>query len=102
MTREVKKPRYLRSPDDAAAVTWPAPRPPGRRFRRCAGTGTQSHDHQDLRGHQPDPVRLGNTIRGGACGQSGRDVVLVGESAENLSAVHELADRGCPGRPPGT
>ena len=33
------------------------------------------------------PVRLGNTIRGGACGQSGSDVVLVGESAENLSAV---------------
>ena len=32
-------------------------------------------------------MRLGNTIRGGACGQSGSDVVLVGESAENLSAV---------------
>ena len=34
-----------------------------------------------------NPVRLGNAIRGGACGQSGSDVVLVGESAENLSAV---------------
>ena len=35
--------------------------------------------HGDL-----DLVRLGNTIRGGACGQSGSDVVLVGESAEDL------------------
>src|ERR1700730_3751900 len=24
-----KSPHYLRSPDDAAGVTWPAPRPPG-------------------------------------------------------------------------
>jgi len=32
-------------------------------------------------------VRLGNTIRDDACGQSGSDVVLVGESAENLPAV---------------
>ena len=41
-------------------------------------------------------MRLGNTIRGGARRQSGSDVVLVGESAENLSAADPVlgeADR---------
>jgi hypothetical protein len=40
-----------------------------------------------------NPVGLGNTIRV-PCGQSGGDVVLVGESAEDLLAADPELRRG--------
>ena len=48
MTARGQKTRYLRGPDDATRC---------HKGQLYAGTGAQSHDHQDLRVHQPDPAR---------------------------------------------
>jgi hypothetical protein len=48
--------RYLRSPDDTATVKGQLQPPLNRPVERSAGTGAQSHDDQDLPGHQPAAV----------------------------------------------